>query len=196
MIIEIQELVSEQTQVLASRARKLGKRSVKSARAAAVRSADGITTLKSPVRAISRASEKFVTVSLTAMQGLIELESEMVTSSMTDVATRLKKAARADGVVDLLREQAQTLRTSGERIVGEATRAVEIVTDAGHDVSRIATQAFESVAKAGEAGPAKAKGKVGRAVRKTAKAMPVGHKTAVRRRRKVAKRVPASAWSM
>jgi len=120
MITEMQEFVSEQTQALASRARKFGRVSVRSARAAAVRSADGITTLKSPVRAISRAGVKFAAVSLTAVQGLIELESEMVTSSMTDAAARLKKAARADGVVDLVREQAQTLRTSGERIVGEA----------------------------------------------------------------------------
>jgi phasin family protein len=194
MIIEMKEFVSEQTQALASQARKLGKGSVKSARAAAVRSADGITTLKSPVRAISRAGAKFATVSLTAVQGLIELESEMVTSSMTDAATRLKKAARADGVVELVREQAQTVRASGERIAGEVTRAVEIVMDAGHDIRRIATQAFESVAKAGEARPAK--GKANRGVRKTAKARPVARKTAVRRHRKLAKLVPASAWSM
>lgn len=196
MITEMQEFVSEQTQALASRARKLGKAPVKSARAAAVLSADGITNLKSPVRAISRAGVKLATVSLTAVQGLIELESDMVTSTMSDAATRLKKAARADGVVELVREQAQTLRASGERIVGDATRAVEIVTGAGQDIRKIATQTFESVAKAGEANPAKAKRKANRAVRKTVKARPVAHKTAVRRRRKVAKAIPVSAWSM
>jgi phasin family protein len=194
MITEMQEFMSEQTQALASRARKLGKAPVKSARAAAVRSADGITTLKSPVRAISRAGVKLATVSMTAVQNLIELESDMVTSTMTDAATRLKKAARADGIVELVREQAETLRASGERIVGDATRAVEIVTDAGHDIRRIATQAIGSVAKVAEAVPAKRTTK--RVIRKAVKAKPAARKTAVRRRRKVAKPVPVSAWSM
>jgi phasin family protein len=194
MITEMQEFMSEQTQALASRARKLGKAPVKSARAAAVRSADGITTLKSPVRAISRAGVKLATVSMTAVQNLIELESDMVTSTMTDAATRLKKAARADGIVELVREQAETLRASSERIVGDATRAVEIVTDAGHDIRRIATQAIGSVAKVTEAVPAKRTTR--RAARKTVKAKPAARKTAVRRRRKLAKPVPVSAWSM
>jgi phasin family protein len=196
MITEMQEFVSEQTQAMASRARKFGKAPVKSVRAAAVRSADGIATLKSPVRAISRAGVKFAAVSLTAVQDLIELESDMVTSTMTDAATRLKKAARADGVAELVRGQAQTLRASGERIAGDVTRAVEIVTDAGQDIRRIATLAIANVAKAAEARPAKAKGTAHRAVRKTVKASPAARKTAVRRRRKVAKPAPASTWSM
>jgi hypothetical protein len=78
--------------------------------------------------------------------------------------------------------------------VGDATRAVEIVTDAGHDIRRIATQAIGSVAKVAEAVPAKRTTK--RVIRKAVKAKPAARKTAVRRRRKVAKPVPVSAWSM
>lgn len=199
MITEMQEFMSEQTQALASRARKFSKGPVKSARAAAVNSADGIKSLKSPIRTIARAGVKFTALSQTAAASLIELESEMLTATMTDVATRLTRAARADGVITLVRDQAETLRASGERIVGDATRAVEIVTDAGQDIRKLATHTYESVVKAGEAKPAKAtaKAKGKRAVRKAVKAKPAARKTVVRSRKKVAKRIPAaSRWVM
>jgi phasin family protein len=195
MITEMQEYVSEQTQALAVRARKFGKAPIKSARAVAISSADGIKSLKSPIRAIARAGVKFTAVSQSAMQSLIELESNMLTATMTDVATRLTRAARADGVVDMVRDQAETLRASGERIVSDATRAVEIVADAGQDIRKLATHAYESVVNADEPKPAKARG--GRVVRKAAKSKPAARSKVVRRSRKVATRIPAaSRWVM
>jgi phasin family protein len=197
MITEMQEFVNEQTQALAVRARKLGKAPAKVARAAAANSADGIKSLKSPIRAIARAGVKFTAVSHDAVASLIELESEMLTATMTDVATRLTRAARADGVVDLVRDQTETLRASGERIVGDATRAVEIVTDAGQDIRKLAAHAYESVVKQGEGKPTTKKAKGKRVVRKAAKSKPAARKTVVRRRKKVAKPIPpASRWDM
>ena len=110
MITETQRFVSEQTQDLAARARKFGNGSVKSARAMVEGSAEGLKQLKSPVRAIARAGVKFVNVSQTAVTSLIELESKMLTDALTDASSRLTKVAHADGVVDLVRDQAVTLR--------------------------------------------------------------------------------------
>lgn len=210
MITETQKFVSEQTQDLAARARKFGKGSVKSARAVVEDSAEGLKQLKSPVRAIARAGVKLAAVSQTAVTNLIELESRMLTDALTDVSSRLTKVAHADNVVDLVRDQATTLRSTGERIVGDATRAVEIVTDAGQDIRKLATHTYKSVVTAGEGTPAKRKAKAKakttakaktrvkakRAVRKSAAAKPVARKAVVRRRRKVAKPIPVSSWAM
>lgn len=204
MITETQKFVSEQTQDLAARARKFGKGSVKSARAVVEDSAEGLKQLKSPVRAIARAGVKLAAVSQTAVTNLIELESRMLTDALTDASSRLTKVAHADNVVDLVRDQATTLRSTGERIVDDATRAVEIVTDAGQDIRKLATHTYKSVVTTGEGTPAKRKAKAKakttvkakRAVRKSAAAKPVASKAVVRRRRKVAKPIPASSWAM
>ena len=156
MITEMQEFMTEQTQALTVRARKFGKAPVKAARAAAENSADGIKSLKSPIRAIARAGVQLTAVSQTAVQSLIELESDMLTAVLSDASARLTQAARADGLVELVRDQTGTLRATGERIVSDATRAVEIVTDAGQDIRKLATRAYGTVVKAGEGKPAKA----------------------------------------
>lgn len=198
MITEMQEYVSEQTQALAARARKFGKAPIKSARAVAVDSAERIQSMKSPVRAIARAGVKLADVSQTAVTSLIQLESEMLTAAMTDLAERLNQAAHADGLKKLVREQAEAFEGTGERLVGDATRAVEIVTDAGHDIRKLVMHTYENVVKAGEGEHVtkpRAR-KAGRVVRKAA-AKPTARKVAARRRKTAAKRpLPASRWAM
>ena len=134
MFNQIQDFVSEQTQALAGQAQKFRDDPVETVREAAVTSAEGIKSLKQPVRVIARSGVKLTAISQTALQGLIELQSEIVTSALTDAAVRLERAARADNVVDLLQEQAEALRATRDRIVDEATRAVAIFTHAGRDV--------------------------------------------------------------
>jgi small subunit ribosomal protein S3 len=142
-------------------------------REAALTSAEGIKSLKQPVRVISRSGVKLTAISQTALQGLIELQSEIVTSALTDAAVRLERAARADNVVDLLQEQAEALRATRDRIVDEASRAVAIFKHAGRDVTKVASQAYAKVVESDtEVAPAprttrKAKRPVRKAVRKT-----------------------------
>ncbi len=150
MLNQIQEFVTEQTQALAGQAQKFRDDPVETVREAAVTSAEGIKSLKQPVRVIARSGVKLTTISQTALQGLIELQSEIVTSALTDAAVRLERAARADSVVDLLQEQAEALRATRDRLVDEATRAVAIFTHAGRDVRKVASQAYAKVVETDE----------------------------------------------
>ena len=174
MFSQIQAFMTEQTQALAGQAQKFREDPVETVREAAVTSAEGIKSLKQPVRVIARSGVKLTAISQTALQGLIELQSEIVTSALTDAALRLERAARADNVVDLLQDQAEALRATRDRLVDEGGRAMAIFKHAGRDVAKVATQAYakvvetdEEVAPAPATRARKAKRPVRKAVRKT-----------------------------
>jgi hypothetical protein len=150
MFNQIQEFMTEQTQALAGQAQKFRDDPVETVREAAMTSAEGIKSLKQPVRLIARSGVKLTAISQTALQGLIELQSEIVTAALTDAAVRLERAARADNVVDLLQEQAEALRATRDRLVDEASRAMVIFTHAGRDVRKVASQAYAKVVDTAE----------------------------------------------
>jgi phasin family protein len=104
-----------------------------------------LKALKRPVRMVAHSGVKLTAVSQNTLASLIELQSEVVTSAMTAVATRLERAADAESVVDLVLDQASMLPASRERIVAEVTRAVEIFKDAGRDVGKVATHVLATV---------------------------------------------------
>jgi phasin family protein len=168
MINKVKEFVTEQAQVLADRAQKLGKAPVETAREAAVKSAAGIKSLKDPIRALARSGVKLTAISQGTAQSLIELQAEIVTTALTEAADQLERAARANNVLDLARDQADVLRATRERIVSDITQAVTIFKDAGGDVRKVATHTYASVTGKAEAKPAAKKTKT--AARKKAKA--------------------------
>lgn len=170
MIGQIREFVSEQRQALIDGMQKFRDESVVSMRELALSSADGIKSLKEPVRAFAHSGVRLATVSQHALQKLIELEAEVVTSALTDAALRLERALDADGVVDLVLDQAEMTGATRERLVDEATRAAAIVKVAGRDVRKVGTQLYGKVFEAAEEELPKAKTrarKVRRTVRKT-----------------------------
>jgi phasin family protein len=150
MFTQIQSFMTEQTQALAEQAQKFREDPVESARGAATGSAEGLKSLKDPVRVIARSGVKLTAISQGALQGLIELQSEIVTSALTDAALRLERAARADNVVDLLQEQAEALKATRDRLVDEAGRAMAIFKHAGRDVAKVASQAYAKVVETDE----------------------------------------------
>jgi len=171
MIEQIQDFVSEQTAALSSQVKKFRKDSVGTVRDAVAGSADNIKSLKSPVRVIARSGVKVTNVSQTAVAGLIELQSDIVTSALTDVALRLERAARADSIVEMVRDQFELAQATRGRVVEDAQRAVEIFKVAGRDLKDVATHTYERfVETAEEKAPAvrRAKSKAKRTVRKTA----------------------------
>jgi len=171
MIVEMQEFMGEQTQALADQVEKFRRNPQRFMRKALVDSAEGLKALKRPVRMVAHSGVKLTAVSQSTLASLIELQAEVVTAAMTAVATRLERAADADGVVDLLLEQARMVPASRERIVDEATRAVEILKVAGRDVGKVATHAYATVTGRTDEELAAAKKTVARkakrAVRKT-----------------------------
>ncbi len=184
MIAEMQEFVTEQASALSGQVHKIRKESVETAREAAVDSAEGLKSLKSPIRQIARSSVKLTSVSQTAVASLIELQSDMVTSALSDAALRLERAARAGSIVDLFRDQYQLLPATRERIVEDAQRAVQIFKTAGRDIRGVASNVYERIVepveekipevkvkvKVSKRRTAKPKAKAKRATRKTARA--------------------------
>lgn len=170
MIANINESRSERQRDLAWQMRRLRDEPIETMREVAVNSAGGIKSLKAPVRAFAHSGVKLATVSQNAVQNLIELESEVITSTLTAAAMRLERAAQAEGVFDLVLDQAEMLGATRDRIVDHSTRAVEIFKVAGRDLRDVARHTYEVFIKAtGEEVPEvkRAKRKVKRAVRKT-----------------------------
>jgi hypothetical protein len=173
MIAQMQELMTEKTQALADQVQKMRKESAESVREAFSGSAESLKAMKSPVRVLARSGIKVSAVSQTAVQSLIELQSDVITSALTDVALRLERATRAENVVDFVKDQIELLPATRARIVEDATRVVTIFKSAGRDLRTVATHAYEMVTETAEehapaAKPARRKGK--RAVRKTTRA--------------------------
>jgi len=143
---------------------------IETLREAAVTSADGIKSLKAPIRAFAHSGVNLATISQHTLQSLIELESEVITSALTAAAMRLERAAQAEGVVDLVFDQVEMLGATRDRIVDHATRAVEIFKVTRRDLRGVARHAYEIAVKTtNEQVPEvkRAKRKVKRAVRKT-----------------------------
>jgi hypothetical protein len=145
MINQMQDFVAEQTSALTGQIQKLGKDSVETVREAVVGSADTLKALKSPVRVFARSGVKLTTVSQTAVASLIELQSDMLTSALSDAALRLERASRADNVVDLVRDQIELIPATRDRIVEDAQRAVQIFKHAGRDVRGVVKHVYERV---------------------------------------------------
>lgn len=145
MIAQMQEFVSEQSHQLATQVSKIRKESVETAREAALGSADNIKLLKAPVRTFARSGIKLTNVTQSTMQSLIELQSDMITSALTDMAHRLERASRADDVIDLVRDQIELVPATRDRIVEDGKRAVEIFKHAGRDLRGVAKHTYERV---------------------------------------------------
>jgi hypothetical protein len=171
MFTQIQHFMTEQKNALADQAQKFREDPVESARGAATGSAAGLKSLKAPVRVIARSGVKLTAISQNALRGLIELQSEVITSALTDAANRLERAARADNVIDLMQEQAEALRATRDRMVDEAARAFAIFKDAGRDVRQVTAQTYAKVVETSDDVTPVAKTapvhKARRAVRKT-----------------------------
>ena len=173
MISQMQDIVTEKTHALAEQVQKMRKESVETVREAVTGSAEGLKAMKSPVRLFARSGIKVTAVSQTAVQNLIELQSDMITSALTDVALRLERATRADGVVDLVRDQFEMIPATRARLVEDANRAVAIFKDAGREFRAVATHTIEKVRERAEQEVPEIKvtrRKVKRAVRKTTRA--------------------------
>jgi hypothetical protein len=145
MISQMQDFVAEKTQAINSQVSKLRQESVRSARAAALGSAGSIKSLKAPVRVVARSGVKLSAVSQTAVEELIELQSDMLTAAIAEAALRLERASRADSVVELVRDQFEMIPATRARMASDAERALAILTSAGREVRSVAAHAYERV---------------------------------------------------
>lgn len=171
MNAHVNESRSERRRDLAEVMLRFRDEPVETLREVAANSADSIKSLKAPVRAFAHSGVKLATISQNTLQNLIELESDVITSAMTAAAMRLERAAKAEGVADLILDQADMLGATRNRIVDHATRAVGIFKVTRRDLRGVARHAYEVAVKATEEKAPevkRARRKVKRAVRKTA----------------------------
>ena len=170
MITQMQEFVAEQSAAIQGQFEKIAKESVENVRETVVGSAETLKSLKSPVRTIARSGVKLTTVSQTAVASLIELQSDVLTSAISDAALRLERASRAENLIDLVRDQFEMIPATRARIVEDAHRAAMIFKHAGRDLRGVASHLYERVVETAEEKVPEvktAKRKVKTAVRKT-----------------------------
>jgi len=186
MINKLKDFVTEQSQTLADQAQKLRKEPLEAARAATLKSAARLKALNDPIRTLARSGVKLTAISQGTAQSLIELQAQVVTTALTEAAAQLERTARSKNVKDLIRDQADVLKATRDRIVQDITQTVTIFKDAGGDVSKVASDTYAKVASQaraeGRAKPAKAKAKAPRkapkAKRPARKTRPAARKTA------------------
>jgi hypothetical protein len=148
VISQMQEFVVGKAQALNGQVARIRQESVRSARAAAQDSAESLKSLKNPVRVIARSSVRVSALSQTAVQELIELQSDMLTAAISEFALRLERASRAGSVVELVRDQVEMLPATRARMADDAGRAVQIVTTVGRGLRGVARQTYSRVADA------------------------------------------------
>jgi phasin family protein len=150
MNVTMQEYVAERGELLFGQVRKIRETSVESVREAFTGSAETLKALKSPVRTIARSGVKLSTVSQATVQNLIELQSDVVTAALNDVALRLERATRAENIVEFVREQIELTPATRARVVEDANRAVAIFKTAGKEFRNVAVHAVEMLSDKAE----------------------------------------------
>jgi len=167
MLSERAKDVSERAREVADKARKFREDPMAAARKASAKGAESIKSLNDPIRAFARSGVKLTAISQNTAQSLIELQTEIVTTALSEAATQLERVARTVSVTDMVRDQVGVLKSARERIVTDMERAVKILRSAGGDMRKVATGTFSKAkakASATRAKRAPAKGK--RAVKK------------------------------
>ena len=147
MINQMQDFVTEQVQAFAGHAQQFGTDPLATVREGMAYSVDGLKSLEQPVRAAARSGVQLASLSHKTAQELIELQSQMMTAALGEMAEGLERAAQAKDLAALVSAQAEALRLSAERLVNDANRALQIFTAAGRGMQEISVETYEKVAR-------------------------------------------------
>jgi len=157
------EFIAEQMKGLTEMVTELRRSRVQAARKAAVESAARIKSLNQRVRSLAKSGLRVTAASQGAVQSLIELQEDIVTSALNDAAAQMERLAYTESVRDLARVQGEILQAARQRIVDDIARAVTVLRSAAGDVRKAAERAEAAKpvkAKAKAKAKVKAKSKV------------------------------------
>jgi hypothetical protein len=183
MQFPISEFLEEQTKGLSELLQSLTSSRVAAARQAARDSAARIKSLNGRIRQLSHSGVKLTAVSQNAVQGMIELQAEIVTSALTEAAAKIERLAYTESVRDLARLQSEVIADARQRIVDDLGRAVTILKDAS-GAARKAMATAEPAKPAAKRKAAAGKAKVARKPAKAkARAKKPARKAPARRRK-------------
>ena len=147
MFTPIQDYVSDNTSAIVDHVAKLRQESADNVREVFSSSADSLKSLKSPVRTIARSGIKLTNVAQSTTQSLIELQSDVITATITDAARRLERASRAANIVDLVQTQVDMFPATRTRMVEDAQRVVDIFKTTGKDLRGVASYTYDRIIK-------------------------------------------------
>ena len=147
MFTQIQDYVSDNTSAIVDHVAKLRQESADNVREVFSSSADSLKSLMSPVRTIARSGIKLTNVAQSTTQSLIELQSDVITATITDAARRLERASRAANIVDLVQTQVDMFPATRTRIVEDAQRVVDIFKTTGKDLRGVASYTYDRIIK-------------------------------------------------
>ena len=171
------DFLDEQTKGLTELAEHLRTSRLAAARNAAVQSAARIRSLNGRIRVLARSGVKLTSVSHEAAQDLIELQSEIINSALTEAAAQIERIANTGSFRDLAREQSDVLKATRGRIADDLSRVMTILRQAAGEARKVAereaappSRKKDSIRKTKKPTARKVK----RAVRKTTK--PVARK--------------------
>jgi hypothetical protein len=176
------EFIAEQMKGLTEMVTELRRSRVEAARKAAVESAARIKSLNQRVRSLARSGLRVTAASQGAVQSLIELQEDIVTSALNDAAVQMERLAYTESVRDLARVQGEILQAARQRIVDDIARAVTVLKSAAGDM-RKAAERPEAAKPIKTKAKAKAKVKVKAKTRTPTRAARNVRKTARRARR-------------
>jgi phasin family protein len=161
MQFPISEFLEEQSRGLSELLQNLTSSRVAAARQAARDSAARIKSLNGRIRALAQSGVRLSAVSQNAVQDIIELQAEIVTSALTEAAAKLERLAYTESVRDLARLQSEVIADARQRIVDDLGRAVTILKDAS-GAARKAVAPAASATPAAKRKPAARKAKAAR----------------------------------
>ena len=184
MQFPLSDFLEEQTKGLSELLQNLTSSRVAAARQAARDSAVRIKSLNGRIRTLARSGVRLTAVSQTAVQDIIELQAEIVTSALSEAASRIERLAYTESVRDLARMQSEVIADARQRIVDDLGRAVTILKDAS-GAARKAMATAEPARPATKRKAAAVKAKAARkpAARAKARAKKPARKAPARRRK-------------
>jgi len=184
MQFPLSDFLEEQTKGLSELLQNLTSSRVAAARQAARDSAVRIKSLNGRIRTLARSGVRLTAVSQTAVQDIIELQAEIVTSALSEAASRIERLAYTESVRDLARMQSEVIADARQRIVDDLGRAVTILKDAsGAARKAMATAEPARPATKRKAAPVKAKAARKPAAKAKARAKKPARKAPARRRK-------------
>jgi phasin family protein len=136
----VKDAIVERAQDLAAQAGKLSRKPTEAARSAAVQSAEGLKSLREPVRSFSRTGVNLTRISQRTAERLLDLQEKIVTSALEDAAAQLERAAATEDFREVMNDQMRVLMGARERIVADMSQALAILKDAGEDARGAASQ--------------------------------------------------------
>jgi hypothetical protein len=138
MASKLKDFLNERAKSMADQAKRFRADPLQAARKASKESAAKLKSLNDPIRAFARKGVKLTAISQGTAQSLIELQTEIVTTALSEAAARLERVSRTVSVTDMVRGQGAVLKSARDRIVDDMSRAVKILRHARGEIREVA----------------------------------------------------------